>query len=50
MYFISILDFIKRDGFPSNGSMPYVMSKEDSIDIDWESDIKKVAKVLEDRR
>ena len=50
MYFFSILDFVKRGGFPSNGSMPYVMSKEDSIDIDWESDIKKVVKVLEDRK
>ena len=50
MYFFSILDFIKRGGFPSNGSMPYVMSKEDSIDIDCESDLKKVVKVLEDRK
>jgi len=50
MYFFSIYDFVKRGGFPSNGSMPYVMSKEDSIDIDWESDIKKVVKVLEDRK
>jgi len=46
MYFFSITDFISRDGFPSNGSMPYIMSDEDSIDIDRKSDIQKAAKIL----
>ena len=38
--------FLKRDGFPSNGSLPYIMSEEDSLDIDTEEDILFLTKKL----
>jgi CMP-N-acetylneuraminic acid synthetase len=39
-------DFEDRGGFPSNGSIPYVMSDKDSVDIDSEEDVKFVERYL----
>jgi CMP-N-acetylneuraminic acid synthetase len=39
-------DFVGRGGFPSNGSMPYVMSESDSVDIDSEEDVRVVEHYL----
>lgn len=46
IYVFSKLDFIKHGGFPSNGSIPYIMSEIDSLDIDVEADILKLEERL----
>ncbi len=39
IYAFSIGEFLSRKGFPSNGSLPFFMSSEDSIDIDNIADL-----------
>ena len=46
IYIFSAEKFIKHEGFPSNNSIPYVMSKVDSIDVDTMNDIKTVEQIL----
>lgn len=41
--------FTERGGFPSNGSLPYIMSRADSVDIDTEADLEQAARLLEQR-
>lgn len=38
IYIFPISKFIENEGFPSNGSLPFVMSERDSLDIDTEED------------
>ena len=40
IYIFTIAEFLSRKGFPSNGSLPYIMSSNDSIDIDDLEDLK----------
>ncbi len=40
IYIFTIAEFLKRKGFPSNGSLPFIMSSNDSIDIDDKEDLK----------
>jgi CMP-N-acetylneuraminic acid synthetase len=40
--------FKKRGCFPSNGSLPYVMSDRDSMDIDSEDDLAKFEQILKE--
>lgn len=40
--------FHARGGFPSNGAWPYVMSEDDSLDIDAPSDLLRAAQLLGD--
>jgi CMP-N-acetylneuraminic acid synthetase len=47
IYAFRACDFIQRGGFPSNGSLPYIMSADDSVDIDSESDLRVAAEILE---
>ncbi|GFE82012.1 hypothetical protein GCM10011487_40120 [Steroidobacter agaridevorans] len=49
IYIFAVSDFLSRDGFPSNGSVPYVMSAADSIDIDTPDDLQRVERILGDR-
>ena len=49
IYIFRISDFRDRAGFPSNGSVPFVMSEADSIDIDTEEDIQYLEYVLRKR-
>lgn len=42
IYIFPASEFAARGGFPSNGSVPYVMSEGDSIDIDTEEDFAMV--------
>lgn len=46
IYVFRVSDFEKCGGFPSNGSIPFVMSEEDSCDIDSEEDIIRVENYL----
>jgi CMP-N,N'-diacetyllegionaminic acid synthase len=39
LYVFRVSEFKARGGFPSNGSMPFVMNANDSLDIDTEDDI-----------
>lgn len=39
LYIFPLTDFMKTGGFPSNGSVPFIMSEKESIDIDSEDDI-----------
>lgn len=39
LYIFPLSEFLVKGGFPSNGSVPFVMSENDSIDIDTEDDI-----------
>ncbi|TNJ36602.1 acylneuraminate cytidylyltransferase family protein [Prosthecochloris vibrioformis] len=47
IYVFRISDFLKRGGFPSNGSVPFVMSDRESVDIDTEEDLHLVEQLLE---
>jgi len=47
IYVFRISDFLERTGFPSNGSVPFVMNEQDSVDVDTEADIILVEKILE---
>lgn len=42
IYIFPISEFRARGGFPSNGSVPFIMSENDSIDIDSEEDISRM--------
>jgi CMP-N-acetylneuraminic acid synthetase len=46
IYIFSIQQFIDRKGFPSNGSLPFIMSEDDSIDIDEKEDLLRAEKLL----
>lgn len=39
IYAFPISEFLARNGFPSNGSIPFIMSHIDSIDIDSTNDL-----------
>jgi CMP-N-acetylneuraminic acid synthetase len=41
--------FQARGGFPSDGSLPYIMSAADSVDIDSEADLERARQILEQR-
>lgn len=46
IYIFPVKDFLIADSFPSTGSLPFVMSAQDSIDIDTESDFLKAEKYV----
>ena len=46
IYIFNKINFIENETIPSNGSLPYIMSKEDSIDIDAEDDLMMVENIL----
>jgi len=46
MYFFQLSSFLKQDGFPSNGSNPFIMSKKESLDIDHDEDLVLARKFL----
>lgn len=41
--------FLARGGFPSDGSLPYIMSQTDSVDIDSEDDLIRAGQLMEQR-
>ena len=45
IYIFSVDEFIARGSFPSNGSVPYIMSEQESIDVDTEEDLAKIEKL-----
>lgn len=47
IYAFRMRDFETRGGFPSNGSVPYVMSQEDSADIDTAQDLNRLGQLYE---
>ena len=49
IYIFRMSDFLARAGFPSNGSVPFVMSEAESIDIDTEEDIRYLEYVLREK-
>jgi CMP-N-acetylneuraminic acid synthetase len=46
IYIFSIQEFIDRKGFPSNGGIPFIMSEDDSIDIDEKEDLLRAENLL----
>lgn len=46
IYVFSVGEFMARGGFPSNGSVPYVMNEVDGIDIDTPEDLLRVERIL----
>lgn len=46
IYVFRVSEFKARGGFPSNGSMPFVMNANDSLDIDTEDDIRRAEIIL----
>jgi CMP-N,N'-diacetyllegionaminic acid synthase len=46
MYAFRIYEFLNRQGFPSNGSIPFIMNGIDSIDIDGTNDLKYAEAVI----
>lgn len=49
IYIFTVSAYQERGGFPSNGSVPYVMSVQDGIDIDTSADLDAVSQYLESR-
>lgn len=50
IYIFDRLTFLARGGFPSNGSLPFIMSAADSIDIDTERDVEDVCRIMQEKR
>jgi CMP-N,N'-diacetyllegionaminic acid synthase len=46
IYVFRISDFVERSGFPSDGSLPLIMSEAESLDIDSEEDIMCLREIL----
>lgn len=46
IYTFRASEFKARAGFPSNGSVPYVMNDIDSIDVDTPEDLRRVEQIL----
>lgn len=46
IYIFRVSKFGAKGGFPSNGSVPYVMSDSESLDIDTEDDLRVAEMVL----
>ncbi|MBI5450716.1 MAG: acylneuraminate cytidylyltransferase family protein [Gammaproteobacteria bacterium] len=40
IYVFQVSEFKARRGFPSNGSLPFIMNQEDGMDIDTEDDVR----------
>ena len=49
IYVFLLSEFEKRAGIPSNGGMPFIMSKSDSVDIDTPSDLINAEKIIRER-
>jgi CMP-N,N'-diacetyllegionaminic acid synthase len=47
IYAFRLQDFVARGGFPSNGSVPYLMSVEDSVDVDTLGDLQRLGQLYE---
>lgn len=39
IYIFPLSEFLRKGSFPSNGSVPFIMSEKESIDLDTEEDI-----------
>lgn len=46
IYCFRINEFISKNGFPSNGSVPFIMSKSNSVDVDEFADLVLVEKTI----
>jgi CMP-N-acetylneuraminic acid synthetase len=46
IYVFRVSEFKARGGFPSNGSIPFVMNATDSLDIDTEDDIRRAEMIF----
>jgi CMP-N,N'-diacetyllegionaminic acid synthase len=49
IYGFRISEFMARDGFPSNGSYPYLMSRDESVDIDVLEDLEFAEKIIQEK-
>jgi CMP-N,N'-diacetyllegionaminic acid synthase len=49
IYGFRISEFIGKDRFPSNGSYPYLMSPDESIDIDTAEDLDLAEKIIREK-
>lgn len=45
IYIFKVSDFLKNKNFPSNGSLPFIMTERESIDIDTEEDLIMLEKI-----
>lgn len=50
IYTFLLSEFISHNGFPSNGSIPYIMGADVSVDVDTEEDFKKIESLLKDNQ
>ncbi len=50
IYLFYVKDFLAHQAIPSNGGAPYIMSTEDSVDIDEEKDIEVLTSILLGRK
>lgn len=46
IYLFSVEEFVRRGGFPSNGSVPFFMSPNESIDIDDAQDLARAERLM----
>lgn len=47
IYIFRRSEFLARKGFPSNGSLPFVMTAEESLDLDSPDDLNRLMHILE---
>jgi len=45
IYIFPLAEFLARSAIPSNGGAPYIMSEQESVDIDTEEDFAMVEKL-----
>jgi CMP-N,N'-diacetyllegionaminic acid synthase len=50
IYTFLLSEFIRHQGFPSNGSIPFIMEADVSIDVDNENDFNTLEQFLEDKK
>lgn len=50
IYIFQRSEFLAHQGFPSNGSLPFIMTAEDSIDLDSPDDLNRLTHILENSR
>ncbi len=46
IYVFRVSEFKSKCSFPSNGSIPFIMNQEDSLDIDTEDDIRRAEMIF----
>jgi CMP-N,N'-diacetyllegionaminic acid synthase len=50
IYAFLVSEFYARGGFPTNGAYPFLMSDDDSVDVDSLDDLEKIRKIMGEKK